>query len=120
MQAILVSTVFLAAISVTVAVGYLPAVILYIYLGSNIVAFVAYGIDKFAAQRGFWRISEKTLHLFSLAGGWPAAWTAQQLLRHKTSKEEFRMIFWVTVVANCIALAYLYTPPGQAWLDRLL
>jgi uncharacterized membrane protein YsdA (DUF1294 family) len=120
LPAVLVSAAFLGAIGLTVAIGYLPPLILTIYLGCNVVAFIAYAIDKAAAQRGLWRISEKTLHLFALAGGWPGAWIAQQSFRHKTKKSEFRTVFWVTVVANCIALAYLYTPAGQAWLDRML
>ena len=120
LPAVLVSAAFLGAIGLTVANGYLPPLILYIYLGCNVVAFIAYAIDKAAAQRGLWRISEKTLHLFALAGGWPGAWIAQQSFRHKTKKAEFRSVFRVTVVANCIALAYLYTSAGQAWLDRML
>ncbi len=119
-QAILISAILLGAIGTSALRGYLPILILYIYLASGLVAFLAYAIDKFSAQRGGWRISEKTLHLLSLAGGWTGAWIAQQSFRHKTSKSEFRTVFWVTVVANCIALAYLYTSAGQAWLDRML
>jgi len=62
-------------------------------------------MDKGAAQSGRWRTPEKHLHLLSLAGGWPSAWCAQQWLRHKSSKQEFRTVYWATVVLHCAALA---------------
>jgi uncharacterized membrane protein YsdA (DUF1294 family)/cold shock CspA family protein len=71
----------------------------------NILTFFAYWQDKWAASKGHWRISESTLHVWGLAGGWPGAWYAQQLLRHKSSKESFRTTYWATVVLHCAALA---------------
>jgi uncharacterized membrane protein YsdA (DUF1294 family)/cold shock CspA family protein len=73
------------------------------YLGLSIAAFVAYGLDKGAALSGRWRTPESTLHLLSLAGGWPGALLAQQILRHKTSKQSFITFFWVTVGLNVAA-----------------
>jgi len=74
-------------------------------LGVNLLTYAAYAIDKNAAQQRQWRIAEKHLHLLSLAGGWPAAWIAQQTLRHKSQKTEFRMVYWGTVVLHNAALA---------------
>ena len=71
----------------------------------NLRTFVTYAMDKSAAQSGRWRTPEKHLHLLSLAGGWPGAWCAQQWLRHKSSKQEFRTVYWATVVLHCTALA---------------
>jgi len=71
----------------------------------NLLAFFAYWIDKHAAQNGRWRTKEDTLHLFSLLGGWPGAWLAQQILRHKSSKASFRAVYWATVVLHCMLLA---------------
>ncbi|OYD51846.1 DUF1294 domain-containing protein [Acidovorax kalamii] len=71
----------------------------------NLLTFVTYAMDKSAAQSGRWRTPEKHLHLLSLAGGWPSAWCAQQWLRHKSSKQEFRTVYWTTVVVHCAALA---------------
>ncbi len=42
----------------------------------NAATFLAYALDKDAAQKGRWRTSEKHLHLLALLGGWPAAWWA--------------------------------------------
>ena len=57
-----------------------------------------------AARAGAWRVSENQLHLLALLGGWPAAWWAQQSLRHKTSKVSFRAAYWLSVVLHCAAL----------------
>lgn len=70
------------------------------YLGLSLVAFFAYAFDKSAAISGRWRTAEQTLHFFALAGGWPGALIAQQLLRHKTSKQSFIYAFWFTVLVN--------------------
>lgn len=74
--------------------------VLFAYLGLSLLAFLAYVYDKSAAVSGRWRISEQTLHLLSVAGGWPGALFAQQLLRHKTSKKSFVYAFWLTVLLN--------------------
>ena len=70
------------------------------YLGLSLLAFLTYAVDKSAAISGRWRTAEQTLHLFSLAGGWPGALIAQQLLRHKTNKQSFIYAFWFTVLVN--------------------
>jgi uncharacterized membrane protein YsdA (DUF1294 family) len=70
------------------------------YLLISIGTFSVYGVDKYRARTGGWRIPEKTLHLLSLAGGWPGAWTAQRTLRHKTRKPAFQIIFWLSVLLH--------------------
>lgn len=82
-----------------------PLVLLGVYAVLSLVLFGMYGLDKAAARKGTWRISEATLHMVALAGGWPGALIAQRIFRHKTQKQPFRTIFWLTVVANCAALA---------------
>jgi uncharacterized membrane protein YsdA (DUF1294 family) len=81
-----------------------------LYLGLSVVTFVVYAVDKRAAGRGAHRISENTLHLLALAGGWPGAIVAQQSLRHKTAKRSFRGVFWLTVAGNVAAFVLLATP----------
>lgn len=71
-----------------------------IYLVPSVVTYLAYAKDKSSARHGEWRISESTLHALSFAGGWPGALLAQQFLRHKSAKTEFRVVFWCTVVMN--------------------
>lgn len=72
------------------------------------VTFTMYAIDKAAARAQRRRTPERTLHMLSLAGGWPGALLAQQLLRHKSSKQQFLWVFWLTLLLHCVALgAYL-------------
>jgi uncharacterized membrane protein YsdA (DUF1294 family) len=81
------------------------------------VTFIAYAIDKTAAARGSRRTPESTLHMLSFFGGWPGAILAQQLLRHKSSKREFRQVFWGTVTLNVIGLVGLASPLVRKVLD---
>ena len=77
------------------------------YLVMSLVAFAAYAMDKRAAKRGEWRTPEATLHTLELLCGWPCAWLAQRLLRHKSVKTSFRIVFFLMVVLNLAALAYV-------------
>ena len=90
-----------------------PLILAVIYAGASGATFVAYDRDKLAAQRGDWRISEVTLHLLALIGGWPGALLAQQLLRHKSTKSEFGHVFWATVILNVAGFLLFCSPMGQ-------
>ena len=72
----------------------LPAYTLLFVLMMNALSYWLYSQDKEAAQLGNRRVPEQTLHIVSFLGGWPAAWWAQQKLRHKTQNNPFvRFIF---------------------------
>ncbi|MGE4544136.1 MAG: DUF1294 domain-containing protein [Pedobacter sp.] len=111
---------FMGTVAATVLSGKLPIHILIIYISLSILTYIAYALDKSASKKGKWRIQESTLHKFSLAGGWPGALVAQQNLRHKTKKESFRFIFWVTVVLNLFGFIWLLSPTGSKSLNSLL
>lgn len=96
-----------------------PLWLLWWYLGLSAVTFVVYAADKSAAQSGQWRTKESTLHLLALGGGWPGALVAQQMLRHKSAKAEFRAVFWMTVVLNVAAFVYVSSPAGRHLLPTL-
>lgn len=117
---IFAAIVFLALVGVSVLFVGLHEYILLIYLVVSIITYVVYAIDKSAAQSGTWRVSESTLHMLALVGGWPGALIAQQTLRHKSRKEAFRFVFWVTVVVNCGALAWLFTVEGGEFLGSVI
>lgn len=89
------------------------------YLGMSLLAIVAYARDKHAATVDGWRTAESTLHLIALAGGWPGALWARQLLRHKSSKKSFSRVFHLTVATNVALLGWLLSPPGRKWLASL-
>lgn len=111
---------FLLFVAVAVVAGRLPIKVLALYLVASLITFFAYAFDKSAALRNQWRTRESTLHMFSLLGGWPGALAAQRLLRHKSAKSSFQATFWVTVVLNCGALGWLFTPSGAKTLQSLL
>lgn len=105
---------FVAALALLCLKGLTPPSIVGFYAGASLIAFLAYAWDKSAARRSEWRTPENTLHLLALAGGWPGALVAQQTLRHKTQKQPFRTVFWLTVILNCGALGWLLVAPGAA------
>lgn len=78
------------------------------YLLVNAGAALAVAMDKSAARAGAWRVSEKTLHLLALAGGWPASAMAQRLVRHKTRKLGFQVMFWLCAAVHCAAVFGVY------------
>lgn len=119
-MAVVVAAAFLGFVVVTVLAGRLPAMIFGIYMAASLLAFVAYAIDKSAARGDRRRISERTLHAFSLVGGWPGALMAQRLLRHKTKKRSFQIVFWLTVAINCGGLVWMLLPAGTEFLRTML
>jgi len=117
---IVVAVSFLTIVGISVLLVRIPLHILSLYMAASLLTFFMYALDKSAAKSGAWRIQESTLHLLSLAGGWPGALIAQQRLRHKTKKKSFRSVFWVTVFLNCCAFAWLFTSHGAATLHSLI
>lgn len=84
-----------------------------VYVGLSVITFMVYAFDKAAAKANRWRTPENTLHILALLGGWPGALLAQQLLRHKSAKVEFRQVFWATVVLNVAGFLVWLTPLAQ-------
>lgn len=66
----------------------------------SLAAFALYRVDKRRALTRSWRIAEAALHLLAAAGGWPGAFVAQRLLRHKVSKPGFQAGFWAIVLLH--------------------
>lgn len=79
-----------------------------VYMGASLISFIQYWTDKNKAQTDEWRTPESSLHLIELLGGWPGAFIAQKLLRHKTRKGSYQATYWLIVL---IHLAF--------WIDTL-
>ena len=70
------------------------------YVALSIITYILYAKDKKAALNGSWRVSELTLHILSLLGGWVGAMFAQTYLNHKSTKSEFQTNYYFTVIIN--------------------
>ncbi|MGZ4970566.1 MAG: DUF1294 domain-containing protein [Methylobacter sp.] len=70
------------------------------YLIMSSTTFIVYAKDKTKAHKNEWRISESTLHLFGLLGGWPGALITQRVIRHKNKKTSFQITFWAIVIIH--------------------
>lgn len=102
-----VVVVFFGLLGVLTALLLLPGLVIAISAALSLAAFVLYRADKAAAVRGDWRISESSLQVVAVLGGWPGALLAQRVYRHKTRKQSFQTVFWAGVAINCAALAWL-------------
>jgi uncharacterized membrane protein YsdA (DUF1294 family) len=73
----------------------------------SLITYLAYWHDKRRAQVAGRRVRERTLHLLECAGGWPGAFVAQQLLRHKTAKGSYQRTYWsIVLLHQYLALDY--------------
>lgn len=104
----IVAFIFIAALLVLPGLALLHRVVdlrwagLYVLVWS-LISFRCYANDKRKAQEKDWRISESTLHLTALLGGWPGAFLAQRQFRHKVSKFGFQLTFWLIVFVYQLA-----------------
>ena len=73
----------------------------------SVITFFMYGIDKFKAQRGKWRISEKALLVSSFIGGAVGGFLAMQLFRHKTKHWYFNVVNILGLVWQIGLIAWL-------------
>ena len=102
--------VFIIALAILTVMGKLSGLVLLFISVINVFTYWFYAQDKEAAQNGQRRVPENTLHIFSVLGGWPAAWLAQQRLRHKTQKQPFRQIYFCTIFFNILLILWLISP----------
>ena len=65
-------------------------IVAYYLIIINILTFLVYGIDKWKARNGKWRISEATLLLLAVIGGSIGAWAGMSVWHHKTLHKKFR------------------------------
>ncbi len=73
----------------------------------NIGTWLAFGLDKWKAKTGAWRIPERVLLLLALAGGSVGAMAGMMLFRHKTRKPKFFISVPVMFVLHCLIVAAL-------------
>ena len=72
----------------------------------NLVSFMMFGIDKYKARRGQWRISEATLLAVAAIGGSIGAWMGMKVWHHKTLHSKFRYGVPIMLLAHIALMAY--------------
>ena len=80
--------------------------LLYYLIVITIVTFLVYGIDKWKAKQGSWRISEASLLILAVIGGSISALFGMKVWHHKTMHKKFKYGLPLILLAQ-IALIYL-------------
>ena len=83
--------------------------LLVILIVLNVVSFALFGIDKWKAGRGAWRISEGTLIGSGAICGTVGAWLGVLVFRHKTRKQSFLVKLAAATVLDVAVLLVLTT-----------
>lgn len=73
----------------------------------NLVTFLVYGIDKWKAQKGKWRIPEATLLLLAAVGGSLGALLGMRVFHHKTKHWTFKILVPLFLIVQLALVIYL-------------
>ena len=90
--------------------------ILYYLIAINVITFLTYGIDKFKAKKGKWRIPESTLLLLAIIGGSIGAWFSIKVWHHKTLHKKFKYGIPLIVIAQIAIVVYIFRENIQAYI----
>ena len=81
--------------------------LLYYLIFINVVTFLVYGIDKWKAKQGSWRISEATLLILAVFGGSIGALLGMKIWHHKTMHKKFKYGLPLILIIQIILIGYL-------------
>lgn len=84
----------------------LKYIILYVIL-INLIGFGIMALDKFKAQRGYWRTPEKTIFTVTLLGGGFGTIAGMYMFRHKTKKLRFTVGLPTILLSEIFIIIYL-------------
>ncbi|MDO5541454.1 MAG: DUF1294 domain-containing protein [Eubacteriales bacterium] len=83
--------------------------IIIVYWGViSIITFAAFGIDKWKAVKGKWRIPEKDLFLMAAFGGTAGAVVGMMVFHHKTKKYKFTIGMPLLLTVQILVVIGLY------------
>ena len=74
----------------------------------SLIAFAAFGLDKYKAKTDKWRTPEKTLFLLAIIGGGVGAFLGMQVFRHKTKHTQFVIGIPAIMIAQLILIGWLW------------
>ena len=78
-------------------------------LAVNIATFLLYGIDKYKAKKGQWRISEVALLTMAAIGGSIGVWIGMRIWHHKTMHKKFKYGIPIIIILQVALAVYLLT-----------
>lgn len=74
----------------------------------NVITLLMYGIDKWKAKHGKWRIPEATLLIMAAVGGSIGAWTGIKLFHHKTLHKKFKYGVPAILILQLAIIVFIY------------
>ncbi len=74
----------------------------------SLISFIAMGYDKQCAQKGKWRVPEKTLFLLAGLFGALGGTAGMLIFRHKTKHWYFRLFFPLMLIAQAAIIGYAF------------
>lgn len=83
-----------------------PEMIILYVLIINLIGFLIMGIDKFKAQKGYWRTPEKTIFIITLLGGGIGTVAGMYVFRHKTKKMKFTIGLPTILISEIVLIIY--------------
>ena len=83
------------------------SVLLYYLIAINIVTFFVYGIDKWKAKQGSWRISEATLLILAVISGSIGAMLGMKVWHHKTQHKKFKYGLPLILLAQIATIYFI-------------
>lgn len=90
----------------------MPEVLVWIlaayFAAINLVAFIAFGVDKRRAIKDKWRIRERTLLFLAALGGSLGALAGMRLFHHKTLKKKFSVVVPAILFLQLLAAACVW------------
>ena len=105
---LMISCIYIASIFYYQSIQQLPFWSIYFLLGSNILSFIFYGMDKLAAVKDWQRTPERHFYLLALCAGWPGSILGQIVFNHKTTKQRFRRWFYMMSLLNILLLGWYF------------
>lgn len=101
-------SITLAAVGVGAIYSPIPIHALY-FIALNLVTFLSFGQDKWAAQNHKSRTPEMVFHLLGFLGAFPAIFIARKVFKHKTQKQSYIRSMWLFFILQISVVFYLFS-----------
>lgn len=77
-------------------------------ISMNVLAFAFFGLDKYFAKTGKWRVPEKLLFLLAIGGGSIGAIVGMFFFHHKTLHRRFKYGLPAILIFHLVLAVFLY------------